>query len=369
MDSTLVTIFCGVKKCPESPFYKMPKDLVRVLYGMIVDMRQSHIVQGEISFIDVFKKARPSFFPEYSGISCNMLPFVFSRKEETLPKELHGYLALIDMCLFGSGVDQNEVMYLTVHESHVKRGETQRRPGIHIEQPLHKLQGNATRRQQRLEFAPYGWGGGSYLGVRTEGIYVATNVAHSSAAWNVEIRDLPALMGADAKEGGNTIDFMRRQLDVTVKRAAANIEAEREEDARKDAEREWQMAERERLYNLEHADDEDHYQVDEHDAVISRKAYIAYQRQKECEVREAQRPFYEVLKPHHIYWMKDSTPHCALPVEEDVHRTFFRLVCGKVGIRWTADCTPNPLVPVPADVLVIDGSKFDRDEEKRQRME
>lgn len=52
-----------------------------------------------------------------------------------------------------------------------------------------------------------------------------------------------------------------------------------------------------------------------------------------------------------LYVMTDRAPHCSLPVKEDCYRTFFRLVVGHVGVRWDDDCTDNPAVPVPENVI------------------
>ncbi len=76
---------------------------------------------------------QPSRFPAFTGLKCNMLPFVMGDKS-TLPKEYHGYWPLILAC----NIERSEfgkVVYLTVDESVVKEGCTQRRGGAHIEAP------------------------------------------------------------------------------------------------------------------------------------------------------------------------------------------------------------------------------------------
>lgn len=66
------------------------------------------------------------------------------------------------------------------------------------------------------------------------------------------------------------------------------------------------------------------------------------------------------LKAGELCWMTDRTPHEALPQKTSGHRQFFRLVMPYVR-HWYADhSTPNPAVPLPEDVQVIRGNKFER---------
>lgn len=59
-----------------------------------------------------------------------------------------------------------------------------------------------------------------------------------------------------------------------------------------------------------------------------------------------------------LVWMTDHTPHEGLPQEEDGYRQFFRLVTSNISVWFAAQSTPNPKVPVPSHVRVIDESKF-----------
>jgi len=71
-----------------------------------------------------------------------MMPFIMG-DPATIPGYLHGYLPMIDKC---SSIERGKVAYLTVHESLVKSGDSQRRGGIHTESYDSTKQG--------------GWGGG-----------------------------------------------------------------------------------------------------------------------------------------------------------------------------------------------------------------
>lgn len=88
-------------------------------------------------------------FPAPIGSCVNMMPIV-QGDESTVPAELRGYLPLIRAAAFKPG----EVVYLTVTESRVTTGSSNRRPGIHTD---------AT--------SQLGWGGGWG---RNDGIYLAS---------------------------------------------------------------------------------------------------------------------------------------------------------------------------------------------------
>ena len=77
----------------------------------------------------MYNHAATVAFPSPKNIMVNMMPFVLG-DPSTLPEELHGYLPLIDQC---SELVPGEVAYLTVNESVVRAGASQRRPGIHTE--------------------------------------------------------------------------------------------------------------------------------------------------------------------------------------------------------------------------------------------
>jgi len=97
-------------------------------------------------------------FPDYQERHVNMMPFIMGDKS-TLPEELHDYLPMIESTeLPKSG----STAYLTIHESFVEEGKTQRRPGLHTD-------GTSTS----------GWGGGGWGGQkRSQGIYLASSDGH-----------------------------------------------------------------------------------------------------------------------------------------------------------------------------------------------
>lgn len=77
-------------------------------------------------------------FPPPQDLNINMMPIMLNDLINTLPKKLHGYIDVIRMC---PAAYNGCVAYLTVHESLVKGGESQRRPGVHIEAPIKLVHG------------------------------------------------------------------------------------------------------------------------------------------------------------------------------------------------------------------------------------
>lgn len=65
------------------------------------------------------------------------------------------------------------------------------------------------------------------------------------------------------------------------------------------------------------------------------------------------------LVPNMLYWMTDRTPHESLPAPRIVHRQWFRLVSGAVGVWWAQHSTANPLGVRPTCPIRYD-NKFER---------
>jgi len=113
-----------------------------------------------------------------------MMPFLIGHKE-SLPAEMLDYWPLIEACHIPTR-DHGKVGYLTVKESHVEAGETQRREGLHVESPGFLLQ-SGTFNQERVV-----WGCGLVRMDKSEvegGTYMTSNVDASCMAWDVQIQD------------------------------------------------------------------------------------------------------------------------------------------------------------------------------------
>jgi hypothetical protein len=76
----------------------------------------------------MFERINSVEFPEYQGIMINMMPFVIG-DVDTLPKDVRAYADVIGSC----GLKKGDKAYLSINESIVEQGKTQRRPGIHTD--------------------------------------------------------------------------------------------------------------------------------------------------------------------------------------------------------------------------------------------
>merc|ERR1712232_192758 len=113
-----------------------------------------------------------------------MMPFRMCDKD-SLPLEVQHYWPLVEACRIPRN-ERHMIGYLTIHESHVKKGETQRRLGVHIESPGEMRFGG------ELYPSEFHWGGG-FLKEHVEGgLYMASNVENSCRVWNKSITS-PAL--------------------------------------------------------------------------------------------------------------------------------------------------------------------------------
>lgn len=127
-------------------------------------------------------------FPESKGINVNMMPFKMYDAKNTLPEYLHGYLPLIRACCTTAVC--NEISYLTIQESDVLPGTSQRRPGVHIESPC------ISRKEARFikpdydarsEYMSLAWGRGHWNGFARGGIYMASSVDNTTRIWPAKI--------------------------------------------------------------------------------------------------------------------------------------------------------------------------------------
>jgi hypothetical protein len=105
-----------------------------------------------------------------------MMPFVMG-DPNSVPPEYQQYWPLVQAC----GIEASEmgkVGYLSITESEVEPGKTQRRPGIHVEGHPEGSWGG-------------GWGRG---GDGKQGLYMGSNQRFSCRAWGVHVEE-PGPMG------------------------------------------------------------------------------------------------------------------------------------------------------------------------------
>ena len=130
-------------------------------------------------------------FPSPKDININMMPFIMGSEEATIPKEYHGYIDLIKSCWLPES-ERGKVGYLTIQESLVSAGTTQRRCGLHTDRHLNLDNEHLKRGLGLYKHGEYDitwhWGG------REGGIYIASNVAQSTRVWNAFV-EVPGPLG------------------------------------------------------------------------------------------------------------------------------------------------------------------------------
>ncbi|KAH8071422.1 hypothetical protein JL721_4400 [Aureococcus anophagefferens] len=119
-----------------------------------------------------------------------MMPFVVHERRAQLPAELQTYMHVIDACVrtMSRPPENTPIGYLTVHESNVEDGASQRRPGLHVESP------GLARGAAAAALAPgahHHWGRGIVMkdGSLSGGIFMASSVDDTCRLWNCRVRD------------------------------------------------------------------------------------------------------------------------------------------------------------------------------------
>ena len=262
--------------------------------------------------------ARKYSFPAPTDININMMTFIAGEnfKYCELPNYLENYWPLIKACLRPQRErnychlwpkreipsDMGKVYYLTIQESWVEPGNSQRRPGLHVDSPgsvkfkgedqdakHHGLDLVGNGKSKHYNGHQWGLGCAHYVGEQNEeldesnsyvmqgGIYIASSVSGSSRVWNCGI-------DPDAVGPHGDIEHLRFLLPETGK----------------------------------------------------------------------------VLCPGQLYWITDRTPHESLPLEEKMYRQFFRLVTADVSLWYRDHSTANPLGVEPDRNItkIVVGNKF-----------
>ncbi|XP_065659618.1 uncharacterized protein LOC124817461 [Hydra vulgaris] len=248
-------------------------------------------------------------FPLPGNLNINMMPFIMSSSfcKCKLPKNTKPYWDIIKLCIDeqsrNSKDEIGKIWFLTIQESIVNQGTSQRRPGLHTESPgvvyikndslssskdilenkktISKEVQNGGGCSQISSFYAH-WGSGmSIMDVYSGGIYMASNIAGSCKVWNCQI-----LPGDDGK------------------------------------------------------------------CVIGELGDIEHLREFLPEA--------EVMNKNALYWLTDRTPHESLPLSDKIYRQYIRIVTSKVSVWYEDHSTKNPLGVVPDSQItkIVRGSKF-----------
>jgi hypothetical protein len=98
-------------------------------------------------------------FPEAQDLNVNMMPIILG-DDDSIPGPLKAYKEIIHRCI-PKERKKLSVAYLSIQESFLEKGKTQRRAGIHTEST------------KSLNWGGGGWGGGK--DPIHEGIYMASS--------------------------------------------------------------------------------------------------------------------------------------------------------------------------------------------------
>lgn len=274
--------------------------------------------------------------PSKDGRNVNMMPFLLG-DVESLPEDLRCYWPMIEQCTESlvptaatykpppTGIARRRrdkaqfaghVGYLTVQESVVHKGASQRRPGLHTE-GFTRLPCESGSCVSHPYWHSWGFGRSMSNGKFKGGIFMASNVDDSCHVYN-------ALVPAQLIGRGGDIEHLRATLQEHLPapprprtRASADHAA--------------------RAIEAKGAPVGDAHMTSSHggqrvDGPIS-------------------------LQANELFWMTDRTPHQSMPLAAGTHRMFFRLVAGKIDSWFAAHSTPNPLGTLP-QTRTVDIDKF-----------
>ena len=113
--------------------------IVKAIWKLALEFNKVHYalnIKRETSFKLCLTDLPTISFPPPQNININMMPFLMATefKSTKLPKYLqHYFKALILPCLRSDPAMKGTICFLTIQESEVAAGCTQRRPGLHIE--------------------------------------------------------------------------------------------------------------------------------------------------------------------------------------------------------------------------------------------
>lgn len=188
------------------------EDLIKLIEKPYYDeFYQKHINKKEVSYMiwprpDKFSKperlrmTQPIIFPQPKNININMMPITLgSSVFKCLPDNCKEYAEFIWMyCKTQPWVlnpnaelwnTKVRIGYLTIQEGLVPIGESQRRPGLHIERPGGVKSGGKWHKAGSEEYGNIAWGLGCWNenGLPEDGIFMASTIDNSCAIWNCVI--------------------------------------------------------------------------------------------------------------------------------------------------------------------------------------
>mmetsp|Transcript_4879 Transcript_4879/g.14105 ORF Transcript_4879/g.14105 Transcript_4879/m.14105 type:complete len:393 (+) Transcript_4879:115-1293(+) len=261
-------------------------------------------------------------FPAPKSINVNMMPFILGDKR-SLPPELHAYWPMIAKCTStlhrsdGKASPKDRVGYLTVHESVVHEGASQRRPGLHTE-GFNRDVCDSGKVHTLPRWHPWGFGHAMRHGQFEGGLFMASNVSDSCHIYN-------AIVPTELVGRGGDVEPLRPCLNERFPSAPKPRTC-------------WP------------ADDE---RYGSHAGCARCDMHL--EGDDIFDQRRVTGPI--ALRAGELVWFTDRTPHESRPLPTGQPRQFFRLVTGGVDTWYAAHSTPNPLGTQP-DAAVVHYDKF-----------
>ena len=321
-------------------------------------------------------------FPPPRDIDVNMMPFLLDGggfEKSRLPEYLRPYWPIVERCLprdqRTTGSPGAGICFLTVQESFVEGGRTQRRPGLHVDCPGSvRVEGEKRRgggsenwhgAGESRRYTGTEWGLGAchlvpaqpHAGGRDRharlrgfqlegGIYMASSVENSCRAWNCKIvpEEEEPDEETDADDDGRSNDDINAGA-IGGKGKASKIKTGKDK-AGKDKSGKGKTSKTKK---------------GKCDKRVRRREAIGPLGNIE-HLRHLLPPeLAQTMKPNHLYWMTDRTPHESLPMGEGTYRQFFRLVTSRVSLWYEDHSTQNPngVRPNPKITKIVKGNKFD----------
>jgi len=305
-----------------SPLYKLAghSDLLQFIWSLVKKAWAAELIAATMTQEQVaFAHVENVKFPKSHGRSVNMMPFIMGDKS-TLPAELADYWPMIEVCvstLSRRSGTASDVGYLTVQESVVKEGDSQRRPGLHTE-GFTRAPFDAGVVRNLPHWHPWGFGSVMRSGQFDGGIFMASNVSDSCHLYN-------AIVPNELVGKGGDVEHLRDVLNVHF----PNQPKPRTRWPN-DRSRYGSHAGCARLHM--------HLEGDDIFNQVPVRGPIS-------------------LQADELIWMTDRTPHESVPLEAGQPRQFFRLVTGGIDTWFAAHSTPNPLGIQP-EAQVVDYDKF-----------
>jgi len=312
-------------------------------------------------------------------ININMMPFIAEADfdECKLPEFVRPYWSLIQACLSPEmdrswhhlwdkrriPSEKGKVNYLTIQESWVEEGSSQRRPGLHVDSPGKvKIRNGFNTEEARQE------PGADLLDLKISGSEVEGNSPGACQLENAESFPEETEQkrkhdedGFHVKGGGDSQPYNGHRWGLGC---CHYVRQGAEEDT-------FRYPNDRFSSRLQH--------LIESSYVLQGGIYIASNLPNSSKAWDCRVDVNAIGRlgdvehlrglmpgpgiepePGRLYWLTDRTPHESLPLKTGAFRQFFRLVTSQVSLWYADHSTPNPLgvKPDPAITKIVRGNKF-----------